>query len=60
MNMNMKGIAAGVGLGVALGGSAALLTGSMSQRSRRSLRKTANKAMKSVESMVGDMRYLFK
>ena len=56
----MKGIAAGVGLGVALGGSAALLTGSMSQRSRRSLRKTANKAMKSVESMVGDMRYLFK
>lgn len=58
--MNMKGIATGIGLGVAVGGSAALLTGSMSKRSKRSLKKTADKAMKSIEGIMGDMKYLFK
>ena len=53
-------MAAGLGLGVAIGGSAAMLTGSMSGRSKRSLKKKAGKAMKSVESLMGDMRYLFK
>ena len=58
--MSMKSIATGVGLGVAIGGSAALLKGTMSSKSRRSLRKKADKAMKSVESIIGDVRYLFK
>ena len=58
--MSMKSIATGVGLGMAIGGSAALLTGSMSGRSKRSLKKKAGKAMKSVEGIIGDVRYLFK
>ncbi len=56
----MKGIATGVGLGVAIGGSAALLKSSMSGRGRRSLKRKADRAMKSVEGMIGDVRYLFR
>lgn len=58
--MNMKNIAAGVGIGVAVGGTAAMLAGSKMGMSKRAMKRKANKAMKSVEGFMDDMRYMFK
>ena len=57
----MKNIATGIGIGVAVGGASAYLKGAMDGTGmKRKARKKANKAMKSVEGFIGDMRYMFK
>ncbi len=57
--MNMKNIATGIGAGLIVGGTAAII-GSSKARGMRSMKKKANKAMKTVEGIMGDMRYMFK
>ncbi len=60
MNM-MKNIATGIGIGMAVGGASAYLKGAMAGSGmKRKARKKANKAMKSVESLIGDVKYMFK
>ena len=59
--MNSKKIMTGVGIGMAVGGVSAYIKGAMAgTRMRKSTRKTMNKAMKSVEGIVGDIKYMFK
>ena len=57
--MSMKNVAAGIGAGLIVGGTAAII-GSSKSRSMRSMKKKANKAMKTVEGIMGDVRYMFK
>ena len=57
--MNMKNIATGIGAGLIVGGTAAII-GSSKARGMRSMKKKANNAMKTVEGIMGDMRYMFK
>ena len=57
--MSMKNVAAGIGAGLIVGGTAAII-GSQKSRGMRSMKKKANKAMKTVEGIMGDMRYMFK
>ena len=56
--MQKKDIMAGVGIGLAIGGAAALVSGA--GMNKRAMKKKANKAMKTVEGIMGDMRYMFK
>ena len=57
----MKGIMKGIGIGMAVGGATAYFKGAMAGAGmKRSARKKANKAMKTFENIVGDVRYLFK
>ncbi|MBQ8504602.1 MAG: hypothetical protein IJ491_10060 [Clostridia bacterium] len=59
--MEMKSIMRGVGIGMAVGGAGAYLKGAMAGSGmKRSARKKANKAMKSLEGFIGDVRYMFK
>ncbi len=57
--MSMRSLATGIGAGLIVGGTAAII-GSQRARGMRSMKKRANKAMKTVEGMMGDMRYMFK
>jgi len=57
--MSMKSIATGIGAGLIVGGTAAII-GSSRGRNMRSMKKKANKAMKTVEGIMGDVRYMFK
>ena len=55
--MKKKSIMTGIGIGMAVGGATAYFKGAMmGSGAKRSMKKT----MKSVESIVGDIRYLFK
>ena len=56
--MTGKDIAAGIGIGLAAGGAAAMLSGT--RMNKRALKKKADKDMKTVEGIMGDMRYMFK
>lgn len=57
--MSMKSIATGIGAGLIVGGTAAII-GSQRSGGMRSMKKKASKAMKTVEGIMGDMRYMFK
>ena len=49
------------GIGMAVGGATAYLKGAMAgSMMRRSAKKTARKAMKNMESILGDVRYMFR
>lgn len=51
----------GIGIGMALGGTAAYLKGAMMGCGmKRSVKKNMNKAYKSIEGIMGDVRYMFK
>ncbi len=51
----------GIGIGMAVGGAAAYLKGAVAGSGmKRQMKKNINKAMKSVEGIVGDMKYMFK
>ncbi|MDD6012586.1 MAG: hypothetical protein PUC33_07045 [Oscillospiraceae bacterium] len=57
----MKSIMTGVGIGMAVGGASAYIKGAMAGSSmKRRAKKTAGKAMKSIESLMGDVKYMFK
>ncbi len=57
----MKSIMTGIGIGVAVGGASAYLKGAMAGSGmKRKARRKAQKAMKSMEGLVGDMKYMFK
>ena len=58
--MSKMNIAAGIGVGLAVGGAAALLSGSKMGMSKRAMKKKAGKAMKAVEGIMGDMKYMFR
>lgn len=59
MNKNM--LIKGIGIGMALGGTAAYLKGAMMGCGmKRSVKKNMNKAYKSIEGIMGDVRYMFK
>lgn len=58
--MKKKDIATGVGIGIAVGGAAALLSGSKMGMSKRAMKKKANSAMKTMEGFMSDIRYMFK
>ena len=57
--MSMKSIATGIGAGLIVGGTAAII-GSQRSKGMHSMKKKANKAMKTVEGIMDDMRYMFK
>ncbi len=57
--MTMKNVAAGIGAGIIVGGTAAII-GSQRSKGMRMMKKKANKAMKTVEGIMGDMRYMFR
>lgn len=57
----LKGISTGIGIGMAVGGTVAYIKGAMSGSGmKRKYKKTANKAMKYAENLIGDMKYMFK
>ena len=57
----MKSIMTGIGIGVAVGGASAYLKGAMAGSGmKRSARKKAQKAIKTMEGLVGDVKYMFK
>lgn len=57
----MKSIMTGVGIGMAVGGASAYLKGAMAGSGmKRKARKKAQKAIKSMEGLVGDVKYMFK
>ncbi len=60
--MKMSKIITGVGIGMAVGSVAAITTGAMSSTSstKRMYKRRANKAMKSMNNMMGDLHYMFK
>lgn len=59
--MKTSSILTGVGIGLAVGGTAAVLSGSMStNQMKRSLKKKGAKAYKSMQQLMGDMSYMFK
>lgn len=57
--MSMKSIATGIGAGLIVGGTAAII-GSQRSKGMRSMKKKAGKAMKTVEGIMDDMRYMFR
>ena len=57
----MKSIMTGIGIGVAVGGASAYLKGAMAGSGmKRSARKKAQRAIKTMEGLVGDVKYMFK
>ncbi len=57
----MKSIMTGIGIGVAVGGASAYLKGAMAGSGmKRKARKKAQRAIKSMEGIVGDVKYMFK
>ena len=59
--MKTKSIMTGVGIGMAVGGATAYLKGAMAgTRMTKNMGKRMKKAMKSVEGIMGDMKYMFK
>lgn len=58
--MKMNKVMTGIGVGMAVGSMAAITGGAMMSSSKKTYRKKANKAMKSMGNMMGDMQYMFK
>ena len=57
----MKSIMTGIGIGVAVGGATAYLKGAAAGSGmKRMAKKKAQRALKSVENLVGDVKYMFK
>lgn len=57
----MKSVMTGIGIGMAVGGATAYLKGAMAgSMMRRSAKKTARKAIKNIESIMGDVKYMFR
>lgn len=57
----MKSIMTGIGVGMAVGGASAYLKGAMAGSGmKRKAKKTAHKAMKNMEELMGDVKYMFK
>lgn len=59
--MNARNIMTGVGIGMAVGGASAYIKGAMAgTKMRKNAKKRMNKAMKSMEGIIGDVKYMFK
>ena len=59
--MKTSGILTGLGVGAAVMGAVALSSSSMMSKSgRRATKRKAMRAMKSMESLMGDITYMFK
>lgn len=58
--MKAKDMAAGVGIGMAVAGTAAIVAGMVPDKTKKKYMKKANKAMKSMSGMLEDARYMFK
>lgn len=59
--MKMSGIMTGLGIGAAVGSAAAATATIMSNSSlKRQYKRKANKAMKSLQGIMGDVQYMFK
>lgn len=59
--MKMKGIVTGMGIGAAVGSATAATAAIMSNSSlKRQYKKKANKAMKTMHNLIGDIQYMFK
>ena len=59
--MNAKNIMTGVGIGMAVGGAGAYIKGAMAgTRMKKRAKKAVNKTMKNVESIIADMKYMFR
>ena len=59
--MKMKSVMTGIGIGMAVGGAAGLVTGAMSNPSAKKMyKKKATKALKAMENMFDDMQNMFK
>ncbi len=57
----MKSIMTGIGVGIAVGGASAYLKGAMAGSGmKRKAKKTAQKAIKNIEGIMGDVKYMFK
>ncbi|MBE6746955.1 MAG: hypothetical protein E7558_05845 [Ruminococcaceae bacterium] len=61
MSRNISGIVAGVGLGLAVGGAGlALGKTMMSPNPKKMLKKKAAKSLKTMETLLDDIQYMFK
>lgn len=59
--MEMKSIAKGIGIGMAVGGVSAYLRGMMKGCGMKKMaRKKATMIMKAADNLMGDMKYMFK
>ena len=59
--MKMKSVMTGIGIGMAVGGAAGLVTSAMGNPSTKKMyKKKAAKALKVMENMFDDMQYMFK
>ena len=59
--MEMKSIAKGIGIGMAVGGASAYLRGMMKGSGMKKMaRKRARTIMKAADDLMGDMKYMFK
>jgi F0F1-type ATP synthase membrane subunit c/vacuolar-type H+-ATPase subunit K len=59
--MQMKSIAKGVGIGMAVGGATAYFRGMMRGSGMKKMaRKKARTIMKAADTLMGDMKYMFK
>ena len=57
----MKSVMTGIGIVMAVGGATAYLKGAMAgSMMRRSAKKTVRKAMKNMENIMGDVKYMFR
>lgn len=60
MTKKSANIAKGVGIAMALGGATALISGSMANSTQRKMKKTVDKAAKSVENFVSGINSVMK
>ena len=61
MSRNISGIVAGVGLGLAVGGAGLALGKTMMRPNpKKMLKKKAAKSLKTMETLLDDIQYMFK
>lgn len=59
--MEMKSIVKGIGIGMAVGGASAYMRGMMKGSGMKKMaRKKASMIMKAADTLMGDMKYMFK
>lgn len=59
--MEMKSIVKGVGIGMAVGGASAYMKGMMKGSGmKRMAKKKMNVAVKAADSLINDMKYMFR
>lgn len=57
----MKSVMKGIGIGMAVGGTAAYLKGMMAGSGMKKMARKKSKAiMKAIDDIAGDMKYMFK